>query len=364
MSNRASLAAALIAATAGCSAQRITSPKGSEAAGPDTTAIAFSREVLPFASSTGTGGSTGTATTPPNLFSVWGSSASDVFVVGARASIFHYDGETWSKETSTATADLHSVWGSAPDQVFACGTGGTILRRTGAGTGAGTGASWIKEAVPVRTTLLAIRGSATSADLYASGNEATILHRNARGVWSKMPVESQENLSGLWVSSGGDQGVAVGNLGTILRLRGDRWNRERVAGLLQALHAVWGPSPDELYIVGLEGTVRRSRGGPWSPIEGAPQVYLRDIYGTSEGDVYMVGWGGTIAHTDGMRVEPYPDLGGGYRLESVWGTTLDPPTETGPDGGVVPHTRFYIAGVSGTLLVGPRRSDLPPRRTR
>lgn len=295
------------------------------------------------------------STAPPNLFSVWGSSATDVFVVGDKASIFHYDGETWRKETSTATADLFSVWGTGPDQVFACGGGGTILRRSGS--------VWTKEPVPLKATLRAIRGGMSGANVYAVGIDATVLRRNARGVWSIMPAETQESLSGLWISEGGDQGVAVGNLGTVLRLRGDRWQRERITGLVSALHAVWGSALNDLYIVGLDGTVEHSRGGPWSAIDGAPQVFLRDVFGTSAGDVYIVGWGGTIARTDGVTAEPYPNVAAGYRLESAWATQLDPATEPGPDGGVVARTRVYAVGVSGVVLVGPRAEVLPlPRR--
>jgi hypothetical protein len=35
-----------------------------------------------------------------NLYDIWGSSGSDVFVVGQAGTILHYDGSTWSPISS------------------------------------------------------------------------------------------------------------------------------------------------------------------------------------------------------------------------------------------------------------------------
>ena len=48
-----------------------------------------------------------------NLISVWGSSASDVFAVGAKGTIWHYDGNFWNPMYSGVTKTLYCVWGSS-----------------------------------------------------------------------------------------------------------------------------------------------------------------------------------------------------------------------------------------------------------
>jgi hypothetical protein len=85
-------------------------------------------------------GSTWSSMTVPNgptLSSVWGSSASDVFAVGADpsvnlpASLIHYDGSTWQPMAfPSSVVALAGVSGTAPNDVFAVGstaTGPVIL---------------------------------------------------------------------------------------------------------------------------------------------------------------------------------------------------------------------------------------------
>ncbi len=64
------------------------------------------------------------------LSAVWGSSASDLFAVGA--SVAHYDGIAWSEMANDAlSAGLADVWGNSSADVFAVGADGTILHYGG-----------------------------------------------------------------------------------------------------------------------------------------------------------------------------------------------------------------------------------------
>jgi hypothetical protein len=53
---------------------------------------------------------------------IWGTSSSDVYVVGGRT-IHHYDGSTWSLMRSEV-GDLNGVWGAPTGEVFVVGGGG------------------------------------------------------------------------------------------------------------------------------------------------------------------------------------------------------------------------------------------------
>ena len=64
---------------------------------------------------------------PKAFASVWGSSESDVFAVGA-GDIHHYDGTAWTPMTVPTSATLARVWGRGADDVFAVGAGATALR--------------------------------------------------------------------------------------------------------------------------------------------------------------------------------------------------------------------------------------------
>jgi hypothetical protein len=72
---------------------------------------------------------------PASLLSVWGSSATDVWVVGGDPRdgtgpiVQHYDGETWTKlDTGERNVDLWWVTGFAGGPVLMSGSNGTILR--------------------------------------------------------------------------------------------------------------------------------------------------------------------------------------------------------------------------------------------
>ncbi len=68
-----------------------------------------------------------TSPTTEILYSVWGSSDSDVFAVGANGTILHYNGTSWSLQDTPTTETLYGVWGSSSSNVFAVGVNGTVL---------------------------------------------------------------------------------------------------------------------------------------------------------------------------------------------------------------------------------------------
>lgn len=67
------------------------------------------------------------------LEAVWGSSASDVWAVGALGTIRHIEvGDVrWQAVESVTNEDLHAIWGSGPDDFWAVGDDGTILHYDG-----------------------------------------------------------------------------------------------------------------------------------------------------------------------------------------------------------------------------------------
>jgi hypothetical protein len=65
------------------------------------------------------------------LRGVWANTQDDVFAVGRRGRILHYDGQSWSPMTSPTTGDLIDVWGRSSADVYAVGKAG-ILHYDGA----------------------------------------------------------------------------------------------------------------------------------------------------------------------------------------------------------------------------------------
>lgn len=55
------------------------------------------------------------------FFKVWGTSASDVFIVGQRGAILHWNGTELVEQSAGTSDDLIALWGVAPDRIVAVG---------------------------------------------------------------------------------------------------------------------------------------------------------------------------------------------------------------------------------------------------
>jgi hypothetical protein len=81
-------------------------------------------------------GETWTIFPPPDgitgqLFKVWGPRADDVFIVGYRGTILHWDGGEWTQMESPTTQQLFTVHGRSHEDVWAVGIGPTIVHFDG-----------------------------------------------------------------------------------------------------------------------------------------------------------------------------------------------------------------------------------------
>ncbi len=63
--------------------------------------------------------------------SVWGSSASDVWVVGSVGTVLHWNGSSWSTARTGTGSQLTGVWSTSASDAWAVGSAGTILHWNG-----------------------------------------------------------------------------------------------------------------------------------------------------------------------------------------------------------------------------------------
>jgi hypothetical protein len=63
-----------------------------------------------------------------SLESMDGTSADNIYAVGAKGEIFHFNGKSWTHCHSPTNVDLHEVRCAAPDLVYACGEEGVVLK--------------------------------------------------------------------------------------------------------------------------------------------------------------------------------------------------------------------------------------------
>jgi hypothetical protein len=347
-----------------------------------------------------------------HLYEVWGSSATDVYAVGYGDSenatvplLYHNNGSGWSGSglplpSGWTSGYLFSVWGSSASDVYVVGSGYAggkyqpLLYRY-------DGSIWTPLALslPVgwsKGYLYGVWGSG-SGDVYAVGygNNGTALmpliyHYNGSGWSGTSPTLPtgwiSANLRGVWGSAANDiYAAGYGNNGTntapvLYHYNGSGWSEAspaRPAGWISAsLHGVWGTSASDVHAVGYgdESTTMpllyHNAGGGWarSPVSlpvGWNRGYLRGVWGSGASDVYSVGSGNNgnqllplLYHSDGNIWSDFsPSLPGGWDfgyLEGVWGSAAGDVyvVGTGNDGNVN-RPLLYHSSQSGQDLLAP-----------
>ena len=239
---------------------------------------------------------------------VWGSSASDVYVVGNAAKVLHYDGTTWSLMTSGLSNMLPDVWGASPRDIFAVSWDGTIVHFDGV--------SWRSMGSP-----------APSASLY-----------------------------GVWGTSASDV-YAVGGLpyaAAAFHYDGTSWS-EISTGVTRSIEAVWGVSGADIYAAGVDGNVFHYDGTSWTRVAFDVPIHVNEIWGSSATDIYFAGADSldhaTVLHYDGttwrLMRSPIP-----YALGGIWGAPTGEVFATGDKGTIVRGYR------GGTVAVTPSSATI------
>lgn len=188
-----------------------------------------------------------------------------------------------------------------------------------------------------------------SGSLYAVGGEfnetgGRMVHYDG-SAWSPVDLSGSYPLLNWVYAFSDDDVIVVGNGGTVLRWDGSDW-AENTVPTEQDLWGVWGAAPDDIWVVGGNGTeesdrvVLRFDGSDWTEAEipelARPGVaQFTKVWGSSADQVVIVGQKGAVLRWDGTEFTE-DGTGLGVDLVSVWGV--------GPD-------RFAIAGGRGNGVV-------------
>jgi hypothetical protein len=236
----------------------------------------------------------GTAWTPEadlkeiELQSVWGAAANDVYAVGSHLSsaagaIMHFDGSGWTETAGPAlnagsdkVVMWRSVWGSSAQDIFALGA--RYARFTTPTTGLLSPTAVATHYDGHAWTTLQLPAGANRELLDAWGTSAT----NVYFVGDYQPGD------------GNDEGV-------ILHYDGASWTETRYGSGGLHLKAVWGTGPNDIFIVGDDGTVLHFDGKAWTPQPTPITKAVHEVWGSSGSDVTAVAARGIILHYDGVR---------------------------------------------------------------
>ena len=327
-----------------------------------------------------------------HLSGAWGTSGSDVFVVGVSGTTGRYDGSvfTTSSVLEELTGNNGTMYGlSSPvnGTSLAVGdSGGTLRGMSGAWlpspgaiglrlysvtaygndllsvgydfTGSKgqalrwSGSAWSPEGLPTTSRLLKITTDGTNA--YAVGDDKTFLVRSG-GTWKtiSVPILQAPTLrdvyaidsKNIWIVGGGDKTEQIAGFAPrVLVYDGTSVLDVPLPVTDRIVRGVWGADANNVWVVGdgglgSGGLLLRWNGGSktWTDLNPAANPIisqgLRAIWGRSATDIYAVGNNGLVLHFDGTSWN-YEQSGTDNNLVSVSGSS----------------TESFITGTGGTIL--------------
>jgi photosystem II stability/assembly factor-like uncharacterized protein len=169
------------------------------------------------------------------------------------------------------------------------------------------------------------------------GKGGVVLRSRDRGAtWTRVDVGTRDALNAIW-GSGPDDVYVVGaqgaSLGGVFHTTDGGKSWKALMGGGRTFWGVWGSGADNVYVVawdGADGVVLRTtvRGQTWTQARLGPQAYpyLTAIWGTSPTDLWVVGFGVILHSTDGGETwtaderTTGPGAGG---FGGVWGAAPD-----------------------------------------
>jgi hypothetical protein len=214
------------------------------------------------------------------LWSLWGSSVSDVWAVGPSGVVIHWDGTAWSPK-SLGLMSPRSISGSGPSSIWTVGGGGGIYRYDGV--------SWTKEVSGTTADLYGV-WALDASNVWAVGSNGTIVRRSA-GKWQSETSPSNLGLLGVWAADSVNV-FAVGEQGTILRRGSSGWVAEPSSTTSQ-LWSVMGSSATSVWAVGTGGQLLQRSGTTWRSFASGTTNDLFQVLVTGR-RVLAVGAGGAV----------------------------------------------------------------------
>lgn len=209
-------------------------------------------------------GTTWTAMTSPStqyLHAVSGTSATDVWAVGANGTILHYDGTSWTVKSSGTTARLRAVHARSATDVWIAGYGVVM---------GGNGTSFSSRSVSGGTTSTTYDAifALSATDIFL-GDDTGALYRSTTGTtFTRNSFSAALPISGLFGTSSTTMFAVAGDTGSnankLLAFNGTSWSvratTQAVSGALLRLH---GTSASDVWAVGENGALAHYDGTSW-----------------------------------------------------------------------------------------------------
>jgi photosystem II stability/assembly factor-like uncharacterized protein len=267
-----------------------------------------------------------------DLHGVWAAAKDDVWLVGDKGRVLHWNGVALAPRASGTTTDFQGVWGRSGDDVWLVGNG-QILHWDGQA---------LLDATPKNVPALGLRAVSGTADglVFAGGDKGLVIRRGKDGVWQQEKSASQLDIQALAVV---DAGLvwAVGPQGQALKLSGGSWSTTQMPKASKTLRAVTASPQGRLFAAGDKGYLAATGATTWDETP-ANDPQSRDLFGIwapADDEAWALGAKGALLHYIGKK----------WQLEDIAGTYMKTRTfyaATG-NGGPAAQRFGYAVGAAG-----------------
>lgn len=244
------------------------------------------------------------------LNGIHGFSPTDVWAVGDRGTVLHFDGKEWAKVPSGTSNTLHGVWGANPNDVWIVGDSRTMLRWNGATLQTAPNAPTI--------SFKSVRGASANEVYFCGSDDLYLFDGSFRAA---NVLNSSSCLSLFPIGSGVGALVPLSNAREVHRLSAGSTLLARIDNNYSGSTMV-APSATDLWLLHESGdSVYRFDQGPPRELVLPTDMSPTSGFVRNPTDVWLGGREGRMAHYDGTELTlkvagdfDAPDI------KAIWGT--------------------------------------------
>jgi len=263
------------------------------------------------------------AATAEHLYGLYITSINDVWAVGNKGVIVHYDGASWSLHTDTGNETWYDITCTSASNCWAVGKSGDVAQYNGS--------TWTESTVSSSDDINGVYALSAS-DIWAAGKSGKLWHYDGIS-WSLHTDTGNETWNDITCTSTSSCWV-VGDGGDVAQYDDEAWIESTISPT-ENIESISAISASNIWAAGANGNIWNYNGISWSLHTDTGNEDWNGIYFVNANDGWVMGDNGTIDRWQG----------------STWDSFASPTTNDLYDVVMSSATAGWAVGEKGTILM-------------